>query len=114
MATLKQNEDGTAKWVDFEKGDEVFLGLHHGNFFGMNGEDTFGHYLGEKKGRHRFIREEGGEFHSYSCELDAPAEFIGEGGDDGFYSPAIKSNYDGKVPNGKPRDLVLRELGDFL
>ncbi|MBT4174068.1 hypothetical protein HOC80_01030 [archaeon] len=114
MAILEQMEDGTSKWVDFEKGEEVYLGLHHGNGLGMFGEDTYGYYLGELKGRHRFIRQENGEFHSYSCELDALAEFIGEGGDDGVDSPAVKSNYDGKVPIGEPREFVLNQIGDFL
>lgn len=114
MAKLEEKGDKTFKWVEFEEGEELYLGTHHGDAFGMNGDDVHAFYIGVLEDRHRFVNPVGGEFLTYSCEMEAPAIFYGEGGDDSVDSPAVKTTYDGVVPDGDPRDFVVGAMGRIV
>lgn len=114
MSGLIRQEDGTYRW-ELELGKEYFIGTHHGDFFGMNGDDVYATFLGVINGRRVFIRRVGkddSELHSYSGSPDAVAMWYGSEAED-MGSPAVQTRYDGRIPDGKIKDFVLRRLDDI-
>lgn len=114
MSGLIRQKDGTYKW-ELELGKEYYIGTHHGDFAGMNGEDVRAIFLGVINGHRVFIRragEDDSKLHSYSGSPDAVARWY-SGEEEDVGSPAVQTRYDGKVPDGEIKDFVLRRLDDI-